>query len=55
MIYHEDGVIFEVEILNNNSNNDYERYTLKVIKNISSGLLCKAPDVGDIFECEKKT
>ena len=54
MLYYEDGMVFEVEVLKNNSNEYFERYTLKVIKSISNESLCKVAKVGYIFECQKR-
>lgn len=58
MIYHEDGMTFEVEVLENNSNEYFERYKLKVIKIISNkranGTLCEVAKVGYVFVCQRR-
>jgi len=54
MLYHEDGMILEVEILNDKSDESWERYELKVIKNVQENGLNEPAEVGEIFTCEKR-
>lgn len=54
MLYHEDGMVLDVEILEDKSDKEWERYTLKVIKNVQSNGVYKPAEIGEVFTCEKQ-
>ena len=47
--YTEDGLIADVEILEDNSDSEWERYTLKIKKIIRSSWFCKDPEIEYVF------
>lgn len=51
--YHEDGMVCDVTILEDTSDNEWERYKLKVNKVLQSSSIVKDPEVGEEFSVEK--
>ena len=51
--YHETGVIYQVEVLENNSDKEWEKYSLRVKRIVDSGIF-EPFEIGEIFECEKR-
>lgn len=51
-IYQEDDWIAEVEILEDLSDDEYERYNLKVIRTIRESRIYKPTQDGETFTCE---
>ena len=54
MIYREDDWKAEVEVLEDNSNDKYERYKLKVVKTLRDSRMYKPTPDGEEFEVEKQ-
>lgn len=52
--FHEDGLILDVTVLENNSDMDCERYKLRVNSILQSSSICKDPDIGEEFTVEKR-
>ncbi len=52
-IYYEDGWAAKVEILDNKSDEKWERYTLRVIKTIQESSIVISPEDNGIFSCER--
>ena len=50
--YHETGVIYQVEVLKNNSDKEWEKYSLRVKRIVDSGIF-EPPKIGEVFDCEK--
>lgn len=53
-MYKEDDWIAQVEIIKNNSNDEWERYALKVISTIQNSKIYVTAMNGDIFEVEQQ-
>lgn len=54
MLYHEDGMVMEVEIVEDKSDKEWERYTLKVIRIVQESAVYNSPEIGEIFTCQKQ-
>ena len=52
MIYREDGWKAEVEVVADNSDAEWTRYTLKVVKTLRDSPLYKSPPDGDVFSVD---
>jgi len=52
--YHESGEITRVKVLENNSNEDWIKYRLKVLENIRVSKMYKPPKIGEEFNLEKR-
>ena len=52
--YHEDGIVMDVNILSDNSDNEWERYELEVVGIKQENGIYKSPEIGEKFTCEKK-
>ena len=48
-IYREDGWKAEVEVLKDDSDEKFKRYTLKVLRTLRDSPLCKTPPDGEVF------
>jgi hypothetical protein len=53
-IYKEDGWIAKVEIIGDNSDNEWEIYKLRVIKSLKKGLFENLPDNKEFSVCRNK-
>jgi len=53
-IYSEDGWKAEVEILEDNSDNEWSRYTLKVIRTLFESRFWKSPPDGQVFSVDQR-
>jgi len=51
--YHEDGSVYEVEVLEDNSNDDWAKYRLKILTVLNFSPLCPGK-VGEVYEVEQK-
>jgi len=51
--YHEDGGIFRVKVLENNSDEGREAYRLKVLEVVKSSPIVRNPRLETEFNCEK--
>ena len=54
-IFNEDGLICEVEVLEDKSDKDWKRYKLRVINVIRESPLCLPPKPGEEFSVEQVT
>lgn len=53
-LYEEDGAVAVVEILEDGSNDDWERYKLKVVKEIQKAWHGGRLEIGYTFDVDKK-
>ncbi len=57
-LYHEDGGIDRVEILENHSSKTHEKYKLRILKIVQESplpdFLVRPQEIGEEFICEKK-
>lgn len=53
-IYFEDGWKARVEILQDNSDSEWEKYQLKVIETLEDSAIFDTPPDGDVFEVSNK-
>ena len=51
--YHEDGSVFEVEVLEDTSDAEWERYKLKITAVLQVSFLCPGR-VGEVYDVEAK-
>lgn len=54
MIYREDDWKAEVEVLEDTSDDEWERYKLKVVKTLRESRMYKSTPDGEIFSVEQK-
>jgi hypothetical protein len=53
--FREDGWVAEVEVLEDTSDTEWERYKLKVIRTLRDSAIVKTPPDGEIFDvCSRK-
>jgi hypothetical protein len=52
--YHEDGMVLEVEVVSDNSDKEWERYQLRVIKILQNSAVYKSPEIGEVFSVDKR-
>ena len=52
--YHEDGNVWRVEVLENNSDSEWERYVLMVKENVRLSGFIKPSEIGETFRCDKR-
>jgi hypothetical protein len=51
--YYEDGAALDVTILEDMSNDEFERYRLKVNAVLRSSRIVKDPEIGSEFTCDR--
>lgn len=52
--YIEDGLVMGVDVLANNSDDEWERYELRVTEIIRENGIYKPPQIGSAFECPRR-
>ena len=46
-------MVLEVEVLEDNSDKEYERYKLKVVETVRENAITKPAKVGEVFTCHR--
>jgi hypothetical protein len=48
--FHEDGMVFDVEVMEDTSDDEWVRLRVKVLKLIRESKMFYSPDVGEVFD-----
>jgi hypothetical protein len=51
--FHEDGMVCEVEVLEDTSDVDWDRYKLRVKRILAQSSIFKSPEIGEEFSVEQ--